>query len=65
MEAEKACFPVKLMARLLDVSRSGFYDWARRRPPEDPWTEARAKRYREYGSPFKAENGPACDKEIL
>ena len=42
MEAEKACFPVKLMARLLDVSRSGFYDRARRRPPEDPWTEARA-----------------------
>ena len=42
MEAEKACFPVKLMARLPGVSRSGFYDWARRRPPEDPWTEARA-----------------------
>ena len=42
MGAEKACFPVKLMARLPGVSRSGFYDWARRRPPEDPWTEARA-----------------------
>lgn len=41
MEAEKACFPVKLMARLLGVSRSGFYDWARRRPPEDPWSGAR------------------------
>lgn len=42
MGAEKACFPVKLTARLPGVSRSGFYDRARRRPPEDPWAEARA-----------------------
>lgn len=42
MEAEKACFPVKLMARLPGVSRSGLYDRARRRPPEDPRTGARA-----------------------
>lgn len=42
MAAEKARFPVKLMARLLGVSRSGFYDWARREPPGDPWAGARA-----------------------
>ena len=42
MGAEKACFPVKLMARLPGVSRSGLYDRARREPPEDPWAEARA-----------------------
>jgi putative transposase len=31
MEAEKANYPVQRMARLLRVSRSGFYAWRRRR----------------------------------
>jgi putative transposase len=30
MEAEKANYPVQRMARLLRVSRSGFYPWRRR-----------------------------------
>lgn len=34
---ERANFPVKMMARLLGVSRSGFYSWLARRGGEDPW----------------------------
>lgn len=41
MAAEKADFPVNTMAGLLGVSRSGFYDWARREPPGNPWADAR------------------------
>lgn len=42
MAAEKADFPVKMMARLLGVSRSGSCSWLRREPPDDPWAGARA-----------------------
>ncbi len=39
--AEKACFPVALMCRILAVSRAGFYAWGRRPP---------ARRTRQDGS---------------
>ena len=35
MLEEKAEFPVKLMARVLEVSRSGFYSWLANGCPED------------------------------
>lgn len=35
MEAEKANHSIILMARVLRVSRSGFYDWRKRRPDHD------------------------------
>ena len=41
MLVERANFPVKMMARLLGVSRSGFYDWLKRPPREDAWAAAR------------------------
>ena len=48
MEAEKANFPVRTMARLLEVSRSGFYEWLRRGEPADPWLQAKADVEREW-----------------
>ena len=42
MEAERANFPIGMMAWLLGVSRSGFYDWVRRRR-DDPWEAARGR----------------------
>ena len=32
LAAEKACYPVDLLCKTLDVSRSGFYAWSQRRP---------------------------------
>lgn len=43
MEAERASFPVKMMARLLGVSRSGFYDWLARGDAPDPWSGLRER----------------------
>ncbi len=43
MDAEKATYPITRMAELLDVSRSGFYDWQRRRcAPPSPARQRRA-----------------------
>ena len=45
MLAEKAEFPVKMMARVLGVSRSGFYSWlSNGRPREDRSAEREAVR---------------------
>ncbi len=43
MEVERANYPVVMMARLLHVSRSGFYSWLRRSRSEDPWRDIRVK----------------------
>ena len=37
MLAEKENYPIAMMARLLGVSRSGFYTWAGKREADDPW----------------------------
>ena len=42
MAAEKGNFPVKMMARLLGVSRQGFYQWLARNPEPDPWAGLKA-----------------------
>ncbi len=41
MRAEKDNYPVKMMARVLKVSRSGFYSWLAKGEPEDPWAKLR------------------------
>lgn len=43
MKAEKANYPVAMMARLLHVSRSGFYEWLKRPKVEDSWGDIRTK----------------------
>jgi transposase InsO family protein len=30
IDAQKACFPIMLLCQLVDVSRAGYYAWARR-----------------------------------
>lgn len=39
--AEKAEFPVKMMARVLGVSRSGFYSWLSNGCPREDWSAER------------------------
>lgn len=41
MLEEKAFFPVTMMARVLEVSRSGFYSWLANGCPEDEWSAER------------------------
>ena len=41
MKAKKANYPVKMMARVLGMSRSGFYSWLARDGANDPWVEVR------------------------
>ena len=41
MLEERASFPVKLMARMLEVSRSGFYSWLSAGRPQDAWAAER------------------------
>ena len=43
MRAEKASYSVTMMARLLRVSRSGFYSWLSRQPAPDPWAPLAAE----------------------
>ena len=51
--AEKACWPVTVMCRTLDVSTSGFYAWQRRAPSARDRKDGRsfARSRRTYGSP--------------
>jgi transposase InsO family protein len=58
--AEKACWPVTVMCRVLDVSTSGFYAWQRRPPSARAQKDVRlkvlvgesfARSRRTYGSP--------------
>lgn len=58
--AEKACWPVAILCRVLEVSRSGFYGWQRRAPSAHARRDARlqvlvgesfARSRRTYGSP--------------
>lgn len=41
MLAEKAEFPMKMMARVLGVSRSGFYSWLSNGCPREDWSAER------------------------
>ena len=40
MRANQAVYPVKTMCRVLEVSRSGFYAWLKRKP--SAWSKANA-----------------------
>lgn len=43
MFAEKANYPIKMMARVLKVSRSGYYAWVKRLPTKDLFTDLKAE----------------------
>lgn len=43
MLAEKEHYPIALMARILEVSRSGFYSWIAKGRLEGEWTDVKAK----------------------
>ena len=58
--AEKAAFPVRMLCRVLQVSRAGFYAWQRRKPAARTHADERlgleiaaihAESRRRYGSP--------------
>ena len=58
--AEKTNYPVAVMCRVLDVSRTGFYNWERRAPSDralmDAWLTEKIKRIHDesrgvYGAP--------------
>jgi putative transposase len=60
VSAEKANYPVQILCRVLDVSRSGYYAWLRRRPSARRQADARLsieiaishrRSRRNYGSP--------------
>ena len=60
IEAEKANYPISLMCRMLEVSRSGFHAWVRRPPSDrelsDAWLSERIREIHSanrgvYGSP--------------
>ena len=52
IEAEKASFPITVMCRVLQVSRSGFYAWRRRMPSTHQIRDERL--YRETHDTFEA-----------
>lgn len=43
MKRERSNFPVNLMAHVLEVSRSGYYDWLHRKPSERKLQDERMK----------------------
>ncbi|MFQ5382543.1 MAG: IS3 family transposase [Dehalococcoidia bacterium] len=78
IDAEKASYPVRLMCRVLQVSRSGFYAWKRREPSkrakEDDALRPKVRAIfeenrRTYGSPRiqaeLAEDGHAVSKKRI
>lgn len=81
MEAEKAHYPVQRMAKLLGVSRSGFYAWRKRIQSEasaraveraaldEKVRKAHTKSYGTYGAPRVhaelARNGTGVDRKTV
>jgi putative transposase len=58
IEAEKASYPIKRMCELLEVSRSGFYQWrARRGRGPSPSQRRRAELDAKVAASHTASNG--------